>query len=319
MPPKTAVRTGAALALTALAAVACAAQEPENVPRVTGALGTRPTITVPDQPAPEGARTTVLRDGTGPEVKKGQVAVTDVEMRSWEGGKGLVSSWGLTQPRTVRFDGGRAARSWEQALVGRRGGSRVLVVTPAASALGPQERAEGGEGVAAAGHTIAVFDLIGGYDLDQRVPVTDGGTPGAGAAGEGLPVVDLPDGAPPRVVDWGAGRPRRLHVRTVSEGRGPVVQDGDVAVVNYFGWQWGKARPFRCTYGVSGPSGMVVGRRAALPGMYEALKGVRVGSRLQIAVPADYSPGFTATPGGLAQPAHAAVLYTVDVLDRQDR
>ncbi|WP_420036530.1 FKBP-type peptidyl-prolyl cis-trans isomerase [Streptomyces sp. cg28] len=304
MPPKTAVRTGAALVLTALAAVACAAQEPENVPRVTGPLGTRPTITVPDLPAPEGARTTVLRDGTGPAVRKGQVAVTDVEMRNWEDGKGLLSSWRLTQPRTVRFDGGSAARTWEQALVGRKGGSRVLTVTPAE---------KGGD------HMIAVFDLIGGYDLDQRVPATDGGTPGAGAAGAGMPVVELPDGAPPRVVDWGGGTPRRLHVRTTVEGKGPAVQDGDVAVVNYLGWQWGKARPFRCTYGASGPDGMVVGRGTALPGMYEALRGVRVGSRLQIAVPADYWPGFTETRGGLAQPPHAAVLYTVDVLDRQDR
>ncbi|MER5945667.1 FKBP-type peptidyl-prolyl cis-trans isomerase [Streptomyces sp. NPDC001904] len=304
MPSKTAVRTGAALALTALAAVACAAQEPDDVPRVTGALGIRPTITVPDLPAPEEARTTVLRDGTGPEVRKGQVAVTDVEMTSWEGAKGLVSSWSLTQPRTVRLDGAGAARTWERALVGRRGGSRVLTVTPAERSTGP---------------TIAVFDLIGGYDLDQRVPVTEGGTPGSGAASEGTPVVDFPDGAPPRVADWGGAAPRRLHVRTVAEGRGPVVQDGDVAVVNYSGWQWGRTGPFRCSYGTSGPSGMVVGRRAALPGMYEALRGVRVGSRLQIAVPADYWPGFTATRGGLAQPPHAAVLYVVDVLDRQDR
>ncbi|MFI7007645.1 FKBP-type peptidyl-prolyl cis-trans isomerase [Streptomyces sp. NPDC050145] len=317
MDPRPVLRTGAVTVLLA-AAAACAAPDPgpENVPKVTGAAGTRPVITIPDRPAPAAARLKVLRAGTGPAVKKGQVAVTDVEMRSWEGKKELLSSWGLAQPTTVSPVG---ERSWAEALVGRRGGSRVLMIAPAARAAGPRSAAAAR--IAPDDHMVLVFDLIGGYDRDQRVPVPhgSGGMPGAGGAREAKAVVDFPAGGMPKVVSWGAGPPVKLHVRTLSEGRGPVLQDRDVAVLQYAGWSWGEDRPFRSTYGDSGPSGMVLARPALLPGMYEALKGIRVGSRLQLAVPARYRPDFHRTPGGLEQPPGVPVLYVVDVLDRQDR
>ncbi|MGH4028609.1 FKBP-type peptidyl-prolyl cis-trans isomerase [Actinomycetota bacterium Odt1-20B] len=314
MHPTSVVRTGAALALAAVAAAACAAPKPQNIPEVTGAPGTRPTITIPDRPAPKDARVKVLREGTGAAVKKGQVAVTDVEMKIWEGKKKLMSSWGLTQPTTVSFDGEHVSRTWDQALIGREGGSRVLMVTPATSGFGPNGMAPAQ--VRPSDHMVLVFDLIGGYDIDQRVAASNGGATGAP---EGAPTVDFPAGKLARVSWAGAAKPQKLHVRTVTEGKGPVVRDGDVAVVQYSGWEWGKAKPFRYTYGVTGPNGMVVKKEAMLPGMYEALKGVRVGSRLQISVPANYVPGFKMTRGGLVQPPGASVMYMVDVLDRQDR
>ncbi|WP_372343340.1 FKBP-type peptidyl-prolyl cis-trans isomerase [Streptomyces sp. KL116D] len=317
--PTSSVRTGAAaFALLAAGAAACAAPAAENVPDVSGAVGTRPVIAVPDRPAPEGARTSVLHEGPGPEVKKGQVVVTDVEMRSWEGNRKLLSTWGLTQPTTVAFDGAHGPRAWDRALVGRRAGSRVLLVGPAASGLAPRDVAPAR--VAAGDHVVLVFDVIGGYGVDQRIPPVDAEAPGGpGGARDGTPVVAVRADRAPQVTSWGRGAPRRLDVRTLAEGRGPVLQRGDVAVVQYASWAWGQRAPYRSTYAVTGPNGFVVTPDAVPPGVFEALRGVRVGSRVQIAVPARYRPGFTTTRGGVAAPAGRAVLYVMEVLDRQDR
>lgn len=316
------VRTGAAalalLAAGAAACVACSVSRPADLPGVTGAPGTRPAITVPDGPAPREVRAEVLREGAGPQVREGQVAVTDVEVRTWEGGRELLSTWGQSQPTTVSFGGERRSRTWDRALIGRRPGSRVLMVTPAANGLAP--RAGGPAPVGPADHAVLVFDLIGGYGADQRIPPVEAeGTGGPGGARDGAATVALPAGQAPRVTSWGRGAPRRLTVSTLAEGRGPVLQRGDVAVVQYASWAWGRQVPYRSTYALTGPHGFVVTPDAVPPGVYEALRGVRVGSRVQIAVPARYRPGFTRTRGGVSAPADEPVLYVMEVLDRQAR
>ncbi|GAA2304050.1 FKBP-type peptidyl-prolyl cis-trans isomerase [Streptomyces kunmingensis] len=314
MPLAPALRAAAALAVVALAAGACTASEPTNVPEVTGAFGDRPEITIPDLPAPEQGRTTVLREGTGPEVREGQVAVTDVEMKVWEGKRKLVSSWGLLQPTTVSFGGERVFRGWGQALLGRKGGSRVLMVAPSKSGVGPHGRARAGVGPG--DHMVLVFDLVGGYGVDQRVPERKAPGVGTGSA----PSVSFtgPKGTP-TVGRWGTGTPDKLDVRVLVEGKGPVLGDGDVAVAQYGTWIWGRDKPLRRTYAATGPSGMLLSKDALPPGLYEALKGTRVGSRLRVAVPAQYRKGFTATKGGIAAPSEHPIFWVIDVLDHQDR
>ncbi|MEV5608808.1 FKBP-type peptidyl-prolyl cis-trans isomerase [Streptomyces sp. NPDC052225] len=308
-----ALRAAAALSVVALAAGACSTAEPENIPEVSGAFGSRPTITVPDRPAPEQARTKVLREGTGAEVKRGQVAVTDVEMKIWEGDRKLMSSWGLLQPATVSFEDEHVSRGWSQALVGRRGGSRVLTVTPSTGGFGPHGAAPARVGPT--DHMVLVFDLIGGYGVDQRV------LEGKQVTGSARATPKVAFKGPknlPHVGSWGP-EPRRVGVHTLVEGKGPVLGEQDVAVVQYATWIWGQDKPYRITYAATGPSGMLVNREAVPPGVYEALRGTRVGSRLQIAVPAQYRKGFKMTKGGIAAPAEHPIFWVVDVLDRQDR
>ncbi|NEB79922.1 FKBP-type peptidyl-prolyl cis-trans isomerase [Streptomyces sp. SID14478] len=313
MPLAPPLRAAAALAVAALAATACASAEPDNIPEVSGAFGSRPTISIPDLPAPAQGRTKVLHEGAGPEVKKGQVVVTDVEMKTWEGERKLMSSWGRLQPATVSFDGAHVPRVWGRALVGRKGGSRVLMVTPPKSGSGPHGPASAQAGPG--DHMVLVFDLVGGYGIDQRVPETKaaGGAPAAPSVSFTGPK------RLPTVGSWGADAPRTLDVRTLVEGKGPVLADGDVAVAQYASWIWGRDKPYRVTYGATGPSGMLLHKAALPPAMYEALKGTRVGSRLQIAVPAQYRKGFTTTKGGIAAPSAHPIFWVVDVLDRQDR
>lgn len=310
------LRRAAVLAALAALAVGCTSPEPEpeNIPKVTGAFGQQPTVTIPSMPPPQQARMTVLKEGDGPRTRKGQVIVTDVDMRLWEKNKPLLDTYRLEQPTTAVLDGEHVARTWDQALLGRKAGSRVLLVTPATHGFGPHGMAPAQ--VKPSDHMVLVFDVIGGYGPKQQVPEGDA-APADGKGGG--PAVRIEPGKDPQFLSWGPA-PRRAAVRTLVAGKGPEVGHGDTVVVQWSGREWGnKKGPFGSTYLRSGPNGFVVRESALPPGWYEALKGARVGSRLLLTVPKTHDPAFTMTKGGVGVPKGKDVAYVIDVLDRRGR
>lgn len=110
----------------------------------------------------------VLKEGDGALTKKGQVVVTDVDMRIWESGKPLMDTYRLEQPTTAVLDGQHVARTWDQALLGRKAGSRVMLVTPATHGFGPGGMAPAQ--VTPSDHMVLVFDVIGGTTPSSRFP-----------------------------------------------------------------------------------------------------------------------------------------------------
>ncbi|WP_329119892.1 FKBP-type peptidyl-prolyl cis-trans isomerase [Streptomyces sp. NBC_01465] len=306
----------AALAVLAFAAAGCSDPDPQNIPKVTGAFGTRPTVQIPSFPPPKGARMKVLKDGDGAETKKGQVVVAQVDMRVWEQNRPLMDTYRLDQPTTAVLDGEHVSRTWDQALLGRKAGSRVLLVTPATHGFGPGGMAPAQ--VSPSDHMVLVFDVIGGYDPKQQVSGEQ--RPAAGDSKKGEqngPSVTVTTGEEPKLSDWGAA-PRTLGTRTLVAGQGGKIADGDTVVLQYTGFEWGKPTSFSSTYLRSGPNGFVVhGGDSMLPGWYDGLKGQRVGSRVLLTVPDDQSPHFKMTKGGVAAPPGKAAAYVFDILDRR--
>ncbi|MDG4861159.1 FKBP-type peptidyl-prolyl cis-trans isomerase, partial [Streptomyces sp. T-3] len=304
-----ALATLCALALSA--SLSCSGPEPQNIPRVTGDFGSRPDVAMPSYPPPKEARMKVLKEGDGAVTKKGQVVVTDVDMRIWESGKPLMDTYRLEQPTTAVLDGQHVSRTWDQALLDRKAGSRVMLVTPATHGFGPHGMAPAQ--VTPSDHMVLVFDVIGGYDAKAQVPG------GSSAPYDTVPRVTVKPGEEPVLGgEWGPA-PKKLGVRTLVEGKGPELKAGQSVVLQYTGVQWGKKSSFNSTYRRSGPNGFIMKDAAMLPGWYPALLGKRVGSRMLITVPADQRPGFTHTPGALAAPKDKPVAYVIDVLDSRDR
>ena len=96
-------------------------------PKVTGALGAKPSVVVPKGTVPpKAASVTVLSRGTGPAVTDGELAVVEYEAVSWAG-KAVDSTWG-------RVPQGFAISSQNPGpflkLVGVPVGSRVLLLLP---------------------------------------------------------------------------------------------------------------------------------------------------------------------------------------------
>ncbi|SDK53135.1 FKBP-type peptidyl-prolyl cis-trans isomerase [Streptomyces indicus] len=306
-------RTAALAVLAALVLpTAGCSEKPQNIPKVTGEFGSRPQVAMPSFPPPEQARMKVLSEGDGPVTRKGQVIVTDVDMRIWESGRPLMDTYRLEQPTTAVLDGQHVSRTWDQALLGRKAGSRVLLVSPATHGFGPHGMAPAQ--VTPTDHMVLVFDVIGGYD-----PKAQAAGPGTWPAGDGFPSVRVKAaGAEPVLADFGA-KPEKTRVRTLAEGKGPVVKPGSTVVLQYTGVEWGKKTPFNSTYLRNGPNGFVMKDAAMLPGWFEALDGKRVGSRLLVAVPDDARPGFTHTKGALGMPKDTAAAYVLDVIDTRRR
>ncbi|MFC7305851.1 FKBP-type peptidyl-prolyl cis-trans isomerase [Streptomyces monticola] len=307
-------RMPALAALTALALAAtlsCSGPEPQNVPKVTGEFGSRPDVAMPSYPPPKEARMKVLKDGDGALTRKGQVVVTDVDMRIWESGRELMDTYRLEQPTTAVLDGQHVSRTWDQALLNRKAGSRVMLVSPATHGFGPHGMAPAQ--VKPSDHMVLVFDVIGGYDPKQQAAGASS-TP----AGDGFPGVTVAPGQEPVLSGWGPA-PKKLADRTLVAGKGPRVKAGQSVVLQYTGLEWGKKDPFNSTYRRSGPNGFVMKDEAMLPGWYPSLLGKPVGSRLLITVPAGQRPGFTHTKGALAAPKNKPTAYVVDVVDARNR
>lgn len=110
---------------------------PGGLPKVTGDLGQRPTVTVPDNAVPPRALAAiVLAKGTGPPVESNTLTILHEHAVSWAG-KILASTWdhGGPDARPVGIPG--QAHPLD-ALVGAPIGSRVLIVLPPQGGRSPR-------------------------------------------------------------------------------------------------------------------------------------------------------------------------------------
>ncbi|MFI6324027.1 FKBP-type peptidyl-prolyl cis-trans isomerase [Nonomuraea sp. NPDC050556] len=293
----------ALLLLPLLAAAACGA--PYAMPSVTGALGSKPLVTVPTAaPDPE-PHVEVLHEGDGPVVEPGQVVVTHVESRLWKSGKPWLNTWDIHHPTTAILGGKQLAKTWDDALVGKHAGSRVMLVAPAAKAFSPSGLAP--VGAEPSDTMVLVFDIIGGYDPKAMVKVAPGTT-----AGPGMPKLN---GVASLLSDFPAKPPSSLTVRVLRRGTGPVVRPGSTIVTQYVTSQWGVVRPFDASYMRGGPTGFIMRKDSALPGWLEGLNGIPAGSRVLLVVPPAYAKGFKGTSGGLFAPRTGTAAHVIDILD----
>ncbi|WP_344264726.1 FKBP-type peptidyl-prolyl cis-trans isomerase [Streptomyces sodiiphilus] len=128
----------------------------EGMPTVE-AEGTEPaSITIPEgEDAPEELREQVLIEGDGPEVKAGQNLIAQYTGVSWEDGEKFDSSWDRDEAAMFGIGMGQVIEGWDEALVGKNVGSRVLLVIPPDMAYGAAPDHELGEST-----LVFVIDIL---------------------------------------------------------------------------------------------------------------------------------------------------------------
>jgi len=102
----------------------------------------------------------------------------------------------------------------------------------------------------------------------------------------------------------------KLTTTTLIEGKGDPVRAGQTINVNYVGVTYADGKEFDSSWSRSQPFSFQVGAGNVIKGWDEGLIGVKVGSRVQLDIPADLAYG--AHPSG-GQPA-GALRFIVDVL-----
>jgi FKBP-type peptidyl-prolyl cis-trans isomerase len=93
--------------------------------------GPKPTVDVPEGPAPTELVVKDLKTGDGAEAKSGdQVSVQYVGVL-YDGGKEFDSSWDHGQPFSFQLGSGQVIPGWDQGVAGMKvGGRRELIIPP---------------------------------------------------------------------------------------------------------------------------------------------------------------------------------------------
>ncbi|WP_430785447.1 FKBP-type peptidyl-prolyl cis-trans isomerase [Actinoplanes sp. G11-F43] len=125
----------------------------------------------------------------------------------------------------------------------------------------------------------------------------------------------VPEGADPALstkpdAGKGSGTLTELKSTTLIEGKGAAIQSGQTINVNYVGVTFAGGEEFDSSWKRSEPFSFQVGAGNVIQGWDQGLIGAKVGSRVQLDIPADLAYGENPSGG---QPA-GALRFVVDVL-----
>ncbi|WP_049567971.1 FKBP-type peptidyl-prolyl cis-trans isomerase [Streptomyces sp. SBT349] len=132
----------------------------EGLPEVEAPAAEAATVTIPEgEDPPAELQEQVLIEGDGPEVTAGQGLIAQYTGIVWESGEKFDSSWDRQAASGFQIGTGSVVEGWDQGLVGKNVGDRVLLVIPPELGYGDQEA---GNGTIPANSTLVfVVDIVG--------------------------------------------------------------------------------------------------------------------------------------------------------------
>jgi peptidylprolyl isomerase len=184
---------------------------------VTGEFGKKPTITHRDGDPDKSLVTEVLKEGDGPAVNKGDLLLADYIGQIWRDGKVFDNSYDRGAPAGFPIGVGGVIPGWDEGLVGKKAGSRVMLSIPPDK--GYKEQGNPQAGIQGTDTLIFVVDIVNGYSNSTKLDATvvEGaktGGPVVTGALDAEPKVTVPKGSkPPQkpgdpiVLAKGAGAP----------------------------------------------------------------------------------------------------------------
>lgn len=119
-----------------------------------------PTVTIPKAAAPTTTQQATLVQGTGPTVEKGQTISAQYHGVLWKDGSVFDSSWQRGTPADFPIGVGQVIPGWDKTLVGKKVGSRVLLVIPPADGYG---KAGSPPKIAGTDTLVFVVDILDAY------------------------------------------------------------------------------------------------------------------------------------------------------------
>jgi len=273
---------GIAGSLVSTFAGATALPSTATLPTATGTFGHAPTITFPHGSPPTTLSTVVLRQGTGPVVAKGNLLVANYVGQLWAG-KVFDSSYARGETAAFPIGLGMVIPAWDKVLVGEKVGTRLLMVAPPADGYGATGNT--GAGIGPNATLVFVVDIVAAYSKSIGTTLT--GKVVKTSAG-GITVADVSSGVPTIKIAKGTAKPKSLSSTVLSNGSGNKIVPG-MAVLQYVLTDW-TGKVLQSTWSSGTPDGEVVGN-AKNKSAFDALVGLRMGSRVLFDLPASTSSG----------------------------
>lgn len=265
---------------------------------ISGDLGTEPEVDWDGKLEVDTTETSVVIEGDGAEIEDGD----QVSAYLWIGN-------GYTQEMAYSdFENGEPGAVtasdnlspvFKDAVLGQKLGSRVAVTTTAAEAFGesgnPQLGISNGDSV------LIIVDLMGPYEAPKptEVPASK------------MPTIVEKGGIPTSLDFTGLPKPSPdadLQRHVVTEGDGEVVTEDMTLTVNYLGQVYDGKEPFDESY-TKEPATFSL--QEVVKGWTYGLTGVKVGSRVLLAIPPDLGYGAQDQPN---IPANSTLYFVVDVI-----
>ncbi|GMA30522.1 FKBP-type peptidyl-prolyl cis-trans isomerase [Litorihabitans aurantiacus] len=129
-----------------------------QLPSASGSFGDKPVLEFPDGGAPAELAVAVLEQGTGEEVQAGQSIDVNYYGQVWNG-RMFDNSYDRGSSIQFPIGVGAVIAGWDDALVGKQIGSRVLVSIP--PHLGYGERGMPAAGIGGTDTLVFVVDILG--------------------------------------------------------------------------------------------------------------------------------------------------------------
>ncbi|MFI7274952.1 FKBP-type peptidyl-prolyl cis-trans isomerase [Streptomyces sp. NPDC049879] len=130
----------------------------DGLPEVTAGEDGAPAVTVPEgEDPPAELQQQVLIEGDGPEVEAGQALVVQYTGVTWADGEKFDSSWDRDAPSAFQIGTGQVVQGWDEGLVGKHVGDRVLLVIPPDLGYGDQ----GNQTIPGGSTLVFVVDIVG--------------------------------------------------------------------------------------------------------------------------------------------------------------
>ncbi|WP_432994268.1 FKBP-type peptidyl-prolyl cis-trans isomerase [Dactylosporangium sp. CA-233914] len=199
----------------------------------------------------------------------------------------------------------------------KRAAAKAAKARAAAAAKRRQVLAVTGAAVAAVAVIALVVVLVvrGGGSSSPADSTAAPSSAADTAAATEAPFPPVPADADPALstrpeVKAGGGSLANLVKTTLIEGKGPQTQQGQTITVNYVGVTYADGKEFDASWNGKQAFSFKLGGGNVIPGWDQGLVGIKVGSRVQLDIPANLAYGDKPTGG---RPA-GALRFVVDVL-----
>ncbi|WP_349627065.1 peptidylprolyl isomerase [Leifsonia sp. C5G2] len=240
----------------------------------TGKIGSKPKITIPTPLDTTKSERSILTEGTGEQVHKGQVVEIQYTILDGKTGQVQQTSYGSGDTYPLALGSGNAALS--KGLQCAPVGSRVAVV------ISPKDA--GGTGASSSG--VLVVDILKAYlsKADGAVRPSVSGFP---------TVVLAPTGQPGITIPSSGGAPKKLRTEELKAGDGATVKKDSIAILQYTAVGWENKNVVFSSWQSGSPDIVSIGTgqsqlNQALPqSVLGQLVGKKVGSQVVVEAPAE--------------------------------
>ncbi|MCW2900277.1 MAG: peptidylprolyl isomerase FKBP-type [Streptosporangiaceae bacterium] len=285
------------------------ATRPAPAVKVSGSFGKKPKVDIPKDLAPSPTfQSKTLIKGKGAKVANGDVAFISYDSYVW-GGKGsdklLESTYSKGKPAPLQVSE-NLLPGLKKGLVNQPVGSRLLLQVPPKDGLGPQGNQQAG--IKGTDTLVFVVDVVSTYGKNAMAAGTekkldDPNLPQVTPGEVGKPPSDL---KMPK-----ANPPGKLVTKTLIEGSGAPVTNGQVVIAQYKGQLWRDGKVFDASWKNGQLFLFQVGAQGAIKGFSTGMTGQKVGSRIMVVIPP--SEGYGKQGNGQIKGTDTMV-FTIDIV-----